>query len=917
MATVLAAEPVGAVSGPESPYVGLVPYEEGDAEFFFGRSTEAAIVAANLRAARLTLLYGPSGVGKSSMLMAGAVHLLREQARAADDEEHFAVCVHRSWRDDPLRGVEDAARAALQDLDPDEALPASAATLVGTLREWTASRGTLLVVFDQFEEYFQYHPDEQGSGGFAEELARIVNHPTLAVNVLLSIREDALAKLDRFKGRIPSLFANYLRVDHLDLDAARDAIEGPIAAWNRTLPRGGELYYIEPALTEAVLAAASGGELTLTAGGEVPRAPVDAPGERVEAPFLQLVLERVWRATVAEGAHTLTKARLDALGGAGRIVENHLLDALGRLTPSEQDTASDCFRFLVSSGRTKIAHTPADLAEWTGRQELEVTAVLDTLASGEGGRILRAVAPAHDDDSTTYELFHDVLAEPILAWRRSHDADRRRRAARRRLARVGGISLALVGGFAALTIWALIQRSDARHSERQVAGYNQTLKAQINQLELGSPRVVATVTRLSRENRSLRAETDLLQTRSTALLTQTRQLRAVDRRIRRSILALNARNTALAATINRLNSASDSLGSVLESLQEQEPLLRAGLGFLKVENRARDAELRALKARRKTLLREAAELGVLPPRKPGNTSVAGVSAQLTPATKAKLYGAAGIGGGSNALQRQVAELQRQLAKLIADQARRTDEVAFFRHADALLVRERSALGKEIAQLEGTRTRLESRKSELEATRAKAQHEERRLSKKVVRARADYRSVRNQVKSQRKTNDGLQARDNSQVAALGDEQATITQVTVGPTFFDDPGHGLPGNRKLVALIENPVDRLLQAARDRSVSPGLAGLLAVVGYRVTPFGPDDPAHPQVYNALWLALDRLDARAAQNLIAPSASASGKVGTTRSAQIVEALCAKTGRSLTRAEWRRFLPRAAPYQRPLSQPCS
>ena len=93
-------EAVGAAPGvarPGSPYVGLVPYEEDDAEFFFGRSHEAAIVRANLRSARLTILYGPSGVGKSSLLMAGVVHGLREEARAAaDGPSPFAVCLASS-----------------------------------------------------------------------------------------------------------------------------------------------------------------------------------------------------------------------------------------------------------------------------------------------------------------------------------------------------------------------------------------------------------------------------------------------------------------------------------------------------------------------------------------------------------------------------------------------------------------------------------------------------------------------------------------------------------------------------------------------------------------------------------------------------------------------------------------------------
>ncbi|HEY1368570.1 MAG TPA: hypothetical protein VGF23_15725 [Gaiellaceae bacterium] len=468
MAVAPAIPAVEARPRPDSPYVGLVPYGEDDAAFFFGRSTEAAIVGANLRAARLTLLYGPSGVGKSSLLMAGVVHGLREDARVADEDSAFAVCVYRSWRDDPLRGLEASAHEALQELAGDEELPAPAETLAETLRAWTDRTGKLLLVFDQFEEYFQYHPDEsdaQGLTGFAAELARIANDPTLDVHVLLSIREDAWAKLDLFKGRIPALFGNYLRVDHLDLGAAREAIEKPIAAWNRTLPPGSDPYAIEPALTEAVLEAAAGGGLTLTAGGETHTVEATS-GERVEAPFLQLVLERLWRATVADGARTMTLARLEALGGARRIVENHLLEALARLTSVEQDVAADCFRFLVSRSKTKIAHPAADLAEWTGRPEPQVTPVLDKLCTGESGRILRAVAPPTDEGSTTYELFHDVLAEPILAWRAAHDAERARRAARRRVLRWGSVLVALVAVFAALGIWALVQRSEARSATR-------------------------------------------------------------------------------------------------------------------------------------------------------------------------------------------------------------------------------------------------------------------------------------------------------------------------------------------------------------------------------------------------------------------------------------------------------------------
>ena len=188
--------------------------------------------------------------------MAGVVHGLREQARAAAADSPFAVCVFRSWRATRCAVCRRPAGRRLQELAGEEPLaaPAGQHRSPRRFRAWTEQAGALLVVLDQFEEYFQYHPRRgrrrapdglRGRAGAASSTTR-----TCAVNVLLSIREDAWAKLDRFEGHIPSLFANYVRVDHLDLEAAREAIEGPIEAWNRCCLHGEQPYEIEPALVE-------------------------------------------------------------------------------------------------------------------------------------------------------------------------------------------------------------------------------------------------------------------------------------------------------------------------------------------------------------------------------------------------------------------------------------------------------------------------------------------------------------------------------------------------------------------------------------------------------------------------------------------------------------------------------------------
>ncbi|MDX6486881.1 MAG: hypothetical protein QOF43_2034 [Gaiellaceae bacterium] len=90
---------------PVSPFKGLAAFEDSelDALFFFGREREREVIVANLLAARLTVLYGESGVGKSSLLAAGVVRELRSIAPGA------TVALRSTWSgsiDDALDEVQ-------------------------------------------------------------------------------------------------------------------------------------------------------------------------------------------------------------------------------------------------------------------------------------------------------------------------------------------------------------------------------------------------------------------------------------------------------------------------------------------------------------------------------------------------------------------------------------------------------------------------------------------------------------------------------------------------------------------------------------------------------------------------------------------------------------------------------------------
>ncbi|WP_217370194.1 nSTAND1 domain-containing NTPase [Nonomuraea antri] len=61
-----------------SPYLGLARFEPGDSELFFGREEMIERLAALVREHRVTVLVGPSGGGKSSLLRAGLVPRLSD-----------------------------------------------------------------------------------------------------------------------------------------------------------------------------------------------------------------------------------------------------------------------------------------------------------------------------------------------------------------------------------------------------------------------------------------------------------------------------------------------------------------------------------------------------------------------------------------------------------------------------------------------------------------------------------------------------------------------------------------------------------------------------------------------------------------------------------------------------------------------
>src|SRR5262249_30278707 len=141
-----------------SPWLGLLPFTEGTQRFFFGRDAEIREIFLRVRDHTLTVLFGQSGLGKSSLLGAGLVPKLR-----ADGFRPALLRMHYKAGDQPLLDqVRDALAAACAGEDapaPEWLAKWNGATLWELFHSRSLTPDRLaaappVLLFDQFEEIF-------------------------------------------------------------------------------------------------------------------------------------------------------------------------------------------------------------------------------------------------------------------------------------------------------------------------------------------------------------------------------------------------------------------------------------------------------------------------------------------------------------------------------------------------------------------------------------------------------------------------------------------------------------------------------------------------------------------------------------------------------------------------------------------
>ena len=468
--------PVATVDA-QNPWLGLVSFTEETRGYFHGREEEAAELGRRVQRKLLTVLFGQSGLGKTSILQAGLVPRLRP-------EGFCPVYVRLDYDPYSPPPAEQIKRALF-------AATASAGTWTQTgsavegetlweflhhrddvLKDADGRTLTPILIFDQFEEIFTLaQSDDAGrkrAHDFLADLADLVeNRPPAALEaridrdeadagrfdfaradyrILISLREDYLAHLEGLKVQMPSVTQNRMRLARMNGAQAVAAVRAPAP------------HLVSEAVAEAVVRFVAGG--------------TDLARAEVEPSLLSLICRELNNTRLAQG-HAEISADLLA-GSRDTILSEFYERALADQPPGvrifiEDEMLTDSgFRESVAEERVRKGFAAAGAAP-------------DAVATLVNRRLLRVEDRL---DMRRVEITHDVLCSVIAASRGvRHEREaleesrrqlaaqeQREKATQRSLVRarlVAGISAALMLLAAASAVFGWINLQRARKAEAQ------------------------------------------------------------------------------------------------------------------------------------------------------------------------------------------------------------------------------------------------------------------------------------------------------------------------------------------------------------------------------------------------------------------------------------------------------------------
>jgi hypothetical protein len=357
----------------QQPYKFLYPFDITDVDIFFGRDAAIADLSEIVLSSRLTILHAPSGAGKSSLLNAGlAPHLIRQ--------DRLPVFVHTYQ--DPILTIKQVIAPPSLGPWPNQLATLPLPEFLATCKQLSQETQELVIILDQFEEFFLVQPLPENRRPFIKILTACLVDETLPVRFIIALRKDYYSDLAEFQFDFPSIFHNQYRLQPLNPAETETAITAP-------LTQRGHHITLEPALIDTLLD--------------------DLAPEKSELPHLQIVCTELFQQLGPQ--QTILQLKMyQKLGGIEGILSSYLSNVLVQLPANQRIIAKAVLKELVSAEATRRILSRDLLQARLDANVDELDDVLNKLVN------VRLVHRDEIDDEPIYELAHDYLVKEIVTW---------------------------------------------------------------------------------------------------------------------------------------------------------------------------------------------------------------------------------------------------------------------------------------------------------------------------------------------------------------------------------------------------------------------------------------------------------------------------------------------------------------------
>ncbi len=386
---------------PRNPYKGLRPFTGADAADFFGRGALIDELLGSMQEmlrteqpGRLLAVVGPSGSGKSSVVMAGLLPKLQDDALTGSAQwiyldplvpgrrpcEALALTLSAQLRQRSVHSIR-------EDLENDAArgLHLLATHMVGR------SGARVVLVIDQFEEIFSPAISERERRHFIDLLVAAAREPRGPVVVLLTLRADFYDRPMHYPALSRLIQARHAPVLPMDIEDLREVIEGPAALPDVQLIFEGNLV----------------GDLLF-----------ETQGQAGALPLLEFTLDQLFQ---QRNDRWLTLEAYQRIGGVKGALVRHAENTYASLpSPEHRHMARALFLRLINPGVTEYDTTRrrATLAELSlpdPKQAAIIGAVVDAFITA------RLLFSGETGGGPTIEVSHEALIREwprLSAWLR-------------------------------------------------------------------------------------------------------------------------------------------------------------------------------------------------------------------------------------------------------------------------------------------------------------------------------------------------------------------------------------------------------------------------------------------------------------------------------------------------------------------